>query len=493
MLPVSGDRSVRGNCQPAADPAIGTGRADGHAASHRSASAVSIAGSEMRMRSPARRVATVCVQPSSGASAWPESNSMTHPCSGQATARPCTIPSESGPPRCGQRSISAKTSSSAVRKTAIGGDPSGRVTRRAPRRGMSARRPTSTQAGPGIASIHLGQDTVFVRGRAGSALCPRVDLHELLREEETLVERASPVVVVDDAAPHVIDADPHHPRRGALEVARLLAVELQDRADMLEHLGLGREPHQVVGDADLDTAIAAHHDFVAGLDANDANILDRRLGAITRTARHRQLDFVRRPRAPAHLLDLDAEPGRILGPKAAPFAADAGLHGAQALGVGMARDQTGVIEVGPDRRQLLLLDAEHVDALPAGDLNRRHLVLFDGIGNCAQLARIGQAAPHPRYHREGAVLLDVGVRPLIDEARLRVVAITVGPGTEQKIIQRRPAFLATILRLPAQGGAYFGDRLEAVLQYGSAHRIMAVLGAFAERRVFAPHYGTAAE
>src|SRR5207302_82290 len=50
MLLVSGDRSVRGDGQPATDPAIGAGRADrgdaGHAASHRGSSAVSIAGSK---------------------------------------------------------------------------------------------------------------------------------------------------------------------------------------------------------------------------------------------------------------------------------------------------------------------------------------------------------------------------------------------------------------------------------------------------------------
>src|SRR5690242_3053840 len=161
------------------------------------------------------------------------------------------MPSESGPPRCGQRSTNAKISSAAVRNTAIGDDPSSRVTRRAPRRGMSSRRPTSIQRLVGIVSSHLCENPIFMRLGTAGALCPRVDLHETLREQETLVQCAPPFMVVDDSAPHVIDADPRHPRGGAFEIARLLAVELQEGADMLEHLSLGGQTHELVGDAYL--------------------------------------------------------------------------------------------------------------------------------------------------------------------------------------------------------------------------------------------------
>ncbi len=248
---------------------------------------------------------------------------------------------------------------------------------------------------------------------------------------------------------------------------------------MLQHLGFRGEPHELVGDADLDPAIAADHDVIAGLDADHANVLDRRLGTVARAARDGELDLVRRPRAPAHLLDLDAEPRRVLRPKPAPFLAHAGLHGAQPLGVGVSGDQPRIGQVRPDRRELLLLDAEHVDALAAGDLDRRHAVFFGGVGDRPQLARVGQAAPHPRHDRKSAVLLDVGVRPLVDEARLRVVAVGVGPGTEQEVIQRRPAFLAAVGGFPAERCAGFGNRLELLFEDGAAHRIVAVLGAFA--------------
>src|SRR5690606_37863925 len=48
-------------------------------------------------------------QPTSGAQAWPLPRSMFQPCSGQVTLSPLTMPCDSGPPLCGQRSASANT------------------------------------------------------------------------------------------------------------------------------------------------------------------------------------------------------------------------------------------------------------------------------------------------------------------------------------------------------------------------------------------------
>ena len=56
-----------------------------------------------------------------------------------------------------------------------------------------------------------------------------------------------------------------------------------------------------------------------------------------------------------------------------------------ALGIGMAGHHAGVVEVGPDRGQILLLDAEQVDALAAGDLDGRDLELVGDVGDRAQL------------------------------------------------------------------------------------------------------------
>ena len=64
--------------------------------------------------------------------------------------------------------------------------------------------------------------------------------------------------------------------------------------------------------------------------------------------------------------------------------------------------------------------------------------------------RGGHAAPHARHDRIGAVLLDVGVHPLVDEARLLVVAVFAGPGAQQVIVQRGPAACAAVRRLPVE-------------------------------------------
>jgi hypothetical protein len=63
---------------------------------------------------------------------------------------------------------------------------------------------------------------------------------------------------------------------------RLLAIELKECAGMLQHFLLRRDAHQGIRDADLDAAIAADTDVLAGLDADDSEILDCRFGAIAR-------------------------------------------------------------------------------------------------------------------------------------------------------------------------------------------------------------------
>ena len=93
---------------------------------------------------------------------------------------------------------------------------------------------------------------------------------------------------------------------------------------------------------------------------------------------------------------LTPSPVEILGAEAAPVAADAGLHRAQALGIGLARDHAGGVEVGPHRGQVLLAHAEQVDALAAGDLDGRDLELVGHVGDRAQLVRAWSSPPHMR-------------------------------------------------------------------------------------------------
>ena len=103
---------------------------DAHAAAHAAVAVVTggagPCSSRSKMHDGLRRTSTanVSAHPSSGATAWPQPSSTVHPCSGHTTRSPVTRPCDSGPPRCGQRSSSANTSSLAVRNTAIGVAPS---------------------------------------------------------------------------------------------------------------------------------------------------------------------------------------------------------------------------------------------------------------------------------------------------------------------------------------------------------------------------------
>ena len=59
----------------------------------------------------------------------------------------------------------------------------------------------------------------------------------------------------------------------------------------------------------LDAAVAADMQFVTGIDADHAEILDRGLGTIARTAGNCKLELVRHPRPPGQLLQFHAETG----------------------------------------------------------------------------------------------------------------------------------------------------------------------------------------
>ena len=64
----------------------------------------------------------------------------------------------------------------------------------------------------------------------------------------------------------------------------------------------------------------------------------------------------------------DRERDGVLHAVAAPLRADARLHRAQRLAVGVPGLEPGVDQPLPDRRQLLEAGAEQVDPLAAGDL-----------------------------------------------------------------------------------------------------------------------------
>src|SRR3970282_1853758 len=137
----------------------------------------------------------------------------------------------------------------------------------------------------------------------------------------------------------------------------------------------------------LEPAVAADVELVARLDAHHAQVLDRGLRTIARTAGNRELDLVRVPRTPRHALDLDPETRRVLRAESAPFPADAGFDGAQRLAVRVPGNESGGAQVAPNLRQVFFLDAEQIAALSARELYRRHAVLLRHFRDRAQLFR----------------------------------------------------------------------------------------------------------
>ena len=211
------------------------------------------------------------------------------------------------------------------------------------------------------------------------------------------MQRAAAFGVLDQPLLHVGDADPRDPGRGAFQIMRLLAIELHEGAGIFQHLFFGRDAHQGIGDAHIDAAIAADQNVIAGFDADHANVLDGGFGAIARAARDRELDLVRRPGAPAHFFQLDAQAGRILGAEAAPFAADAGLHGAQPLGIGMAGHQPALLRSPHTAGRSSFFTPSRSMRWPPVTLTVGMLNFSATDGDGVQLRRRGDAAPHARH------------------------------------------------------------------------------------------------
>ena len=122
-------------------------------------------------------------------------------------------------------------------------------------------------------------------------------------------------------------------------------------------------------------------------------VLDAGFGAIARAAGDGQLDLVRRPHVEQRVFQVDAHLRRVLRAEAAELAAGS-LHGADGFAV---RVTGGHVQVFPDARQVFLADTQQVDALAAGDLDHRHLVLVRHVGDASQLGGM-VTPPHPRHH-----------------------------------------------------------------------------------------------
>src|SRR5690606_19092079 len=320
------------------------------------------------------------------------------------------------------------------------------------------------------------QRRVLARTLAGDPRLPRIR-QAFQRIEQALVQRAPAFGVFDHLALDVFQAHALDVVHGAVQVVRLFAVQLQEGAGVFLHF-LGRAHlAQELRDLGSDPAVAADVDLPSRIHRDDAHVLDPAFGAVARAARHRQLDLVRAPHVGQHRFQVDAHLRAVLGAEAAELAAHAGLHRTDRLAVGVARLHA---EVAPDIDQVLLLHPEQVDALAAGDLDHRHGVLVGDIGDAAQFAGVGHPALHLRDHRERAVLLDVGVRALVDEAALRVVDRLARPAREHVVVDRRPAGGAAVGRAPFHEGVGLGVADQVVLADRLAHFAVGAVGAAAD-------------
>src|SRR5690606_2003303 len=106
--------------------------------------------------------------------------------------------------------------------------------------------------------------------------------------------------------------------------------------------------------------VTAHVQIPAVLRRDDADVLTARLRALTGTARHPHLEFVRGTQAAIAQFESDGHPHRILDAVAAPGGADATLDGPQRLAVCLPRFHAGVDEPFPDLRELLDAGTEQV-------------------------------------------------------------------------------------------------------------------------------------
>ena len=219
-------------------------------------------------------------------------------------------------------------------------------------------------------------------------------------------------------------------------------------ADRAQYVALADMGARGTADIDLPFTVA---------DGDGTHVLDHRLGAVARAARRGQLELAGAVEATEAPFDLGRQLHAVAEPEPAEVGADAALAGPVALAPGVAGRH---VEVFPDRGQLVLRDADEVDALTAGELDQRDGVLLGDVGDPAQLGGRGDAAGHFRDHRERAVLLDVAVHPVVDETGVALVLVLALPDHGQ---QRGQGDLGGRVVLLGEGAEHGRNRLQALL------------------------------
>ena len=116
----------------------------------------------------------------------------------------------------------------------------------------------------------------------------------------------------------------------------------------------------------------------------------------------------------------------------------------------MAGNKSCCGEIAPHLGQVFFCYPQQINTLPAGDFDRRDFIFFGDVRDGAQLRRRRDPAPDARYHRVGAVLLDIGVHAFVDEARVAIIEIVAWPCRQQIIVQSRTTLMAAIGCFPFQ-------------------------------------------
>ena len=210
-------------------------------------------------------------------------------------------------------------------------------------------------------------------------------------------------------------------------------------------LALHRAQHVALADVRAGGAADIDLPFVVA-DRDRADILDHRLGAVARAAGGGELQLARAVEAAERRLDLLAPApccrrGRSGSNRcrcsscrcgsSCPRPSRPACRGrAQTLGRSSLRTPTRSMR------------------WPPVSLTSGTLYFTATCGDAHQLGRRGDAAGHFRHHREGAVLLDVGVHAVVDEAGVALVLVFVVPQGDQQrgeggLAGRRPRLPST--------------------------------------------------
>mmetsp|Transcript_3808 Transcript_3808/g.8865 ORF Transcript_3808/g.8865 Transcript_3808/m.8865 type:complete len:262 (-) Transcript_3808:2058-2843(-) len=162
----------------------------------------------------------------------------------------------------------------------------------------------------------------------------------------------------------------------------------------------------------VDSAVATNVEVVTIFGCNHAKVLALSLGTLTDTPRNGRLHFVGRAHALVSVLYANCKAHGVLDAIATPGGTNAGLDGAKSLAIRVATLQSGLAQLFPDVRELILGGTEQIDTLGSGDLGVE-IVLLGDLAHCDELVGGQLASRNTRDDRVRPSSLHVGERPVV--------------------------------------------------------------------------------